>query len=178
MITPELPFWITQVLAHAETGINILIPLVPRAVGRPAPPLVQIYNSTDDDLVASGAPPVASADVWVLQVGIGLNVDAFGNPHTDLQSGPRIAPLVRQLQGITVQGNSATTLASACRIMRAAERCIRNAFRAMGMGVLLLDGQQIDMPMEMQLIVAEPEAGAGQFDVILNIPFEYTDSWV
>lgn len=176
MITPALLRWVTAALMHEDTGINVLAPLVPRGEDEDAPPLVQVWNAVDEDLVAAAVPPEASADAWVLHVQYGLIVEAAGDAaDKDQRDG---AQIVLQLNGITVEGNSAATLANAYRIMRAARKCVRDAFRALGMDALILEAQQIVLGDTLRLLIKEPTPGAGEVDLALVVPLEITDSWV
>lgn len=176
MITPALLRWITGVLTHEDTGINVRSAQVPRGVDEAAPPAVVVWNSADDDLVAGSVPPEATADAWVLHVQYGLIIEASADASDkDQRDG---AQIVLQLNGITVEGDSAVTLANAYRIMRAARRCIRDAFRALGMDALILEEQQIVLGDSLRLLIKEPSPGAGEVDLALVVPLEITDSWV
>jgi hypothetical protein len=178
VIAPALPRWFAAVLAEAETGVNARRSEVPRAVQDTEPPSVVVYNAIDDAWIAAGAPldpNEVTPQQWVLQVNVGEELQLAADPFRS--GGDDTAIIVLHLSGVALGGNNAASLAAAHRLMRAARRCVVDAWRTIGQEGLLLEGQRFDLPSNMTLLTQEPKPGSGAVDLALVIPFQSTDTW-
>lgn len=177
MITPALPRWVAGLLGDADTGVNHWAPLVPRGDAEPAPPAVAVYNAVDDAWVArQHVDDEATPEAWVLAVRVGEEMQLAGDPG----EGPveDAASIIVELQGVTdEQANNAVVLATAYRVMRAVRRVLHTAFIAQLMEPLLLDGEQITLPTQLQGFTLDSQPGSGQVALALLLPFTLTDTW-
>lgn len=180
MITAALPRWIAQQLADPDFGVNALRASVPRDEIDPVPPPVSIYNAIDDDWVARKSPTEGvTPDEWVLHVNVGESIQLAGDPDAEGNVSDS-ADVVIHLAGVTLQGKNAAALAAAHRLMRAVRRCLLHAFRGvrrLDPPALVLEGQRIEMPAELALLIKEHQPGSGAVDLALVIPFDITDEW-
>ena len=176
MITPALPRWVAAVLADPSTGVNAFAPLVPRGVTESDPPTVAIYNAVDDAWVArKHSSDVATPDEWVLAVRVAEELQLAGAPGAG--SLEDSASVVVELQGVTIDADNASALATAYRVMRAVRRSLNTAFVAQLMEPLTLEGQLITLPESLQGFTLDGTPGAGQVSLAFVLPFTLTDTW-
>jgi len=176
MITPALPRWYADLLADPTSGVNVIAPTVPRRVADPAPPAVGVFNSVDDAWVARGhVDDEATPDEWVLFVGVAEEMQLAGDPGDGALEDT--ATVVISLHGATIDADNAATLAQAYRLMRAVRRVLITAFVAQQMDVLVLEGQQITLPSQLQGITLDSKPGSGQVALAIALPHSITDTW-
>lgn len=179
MITPEFVRWHATVLGDPVTGLDIIAPLVPRAVGDAPPPEVAIYNAVADNWVARGAP-VLAADVdpalWTLTIALTSSL-TFGREHASKAVGD--ASLMMLLTGIPSDGDDSLAMASGYRILRAARYCLNQAWLPYEQAGLVLDGQRFKLNGDGGIEVAELKSDSDVLvGIAMTLGYTATDHWL
>jgi hypothetical protein len=176
MIAPAVVRWVDNILESERTGVNALIPDVPRAPGEAPPPLAVVFNAMDHAAVArarlnQGARP----ELFSLAVRVAEEIEVDGNAGAGGVEDTCL--VVVDLEAVATDADNAMLLADAYRIMRCVRRALNHAFTQLGMAGIVLEEQCITPPVTMTLQTLDPTPGSGAAHLALLLPFTMTDTW-